>query len=305
MYAFAPYLVRVISNQKMLNLSAMPCSSSGKKLSLFTIFAQTLQANALAGGVQISGTDKVLSYTNPVVATDGSVHGIIEVGEFGYSQKIVNSKTGGLAYSKMKDEAGLIPFFVRLAPTPKPDRAILLCQKFRTFGIKTHIHEALGPTILKIDPMWSLRIEKIVPMALITKFLSEGEVKTVRFISHDAPSDVADDLKQLTPDKDAACVEVVVRAKRGKSFGSGLLDLIKQKKPVTGLLTLPQMDYDTLKVDIEIGGKRKTLDLTNMHKIGGVVDVTDELKFDNNGHPTLTSLLASSRDLIVELRAEI
>lgn len=305
MHSFVPYLVRVTCGSKNLNLSAMKPAGTKIVYSIFDIFSNLLNRHHAGGLFQKAGTDKVYKHSKSKVHTDHSIHGLIECGEFGYSQDIVDIKTGSLAYNKKKIEAGLLPFFIRLAAANKPHFAVLISQKTGTFGVKTHLYEILGRELQSMDPSWVLRIEKIVPAQLVNKYLTNGEIKSVRFISHEKPSDIADSLKNVANDDDASSIEFVIKARRGKTFGSGLLDLIRQQKPVTGLLTIPNMTYDEVKVDIEINGKRKTIDLTNMHKIGGAVDVTNDMILDNRGHPTIASLIGTSDDLIQEIRKQL
>lgn len=283
----------------------MKPAGSKNTLTIFDILSTLVNKKEAGGPFQIPQTDKVFRYSKPAILKDGSIHALIESGEIGYNQDIINSKTGSLSYSKQRAEAGLLPFFVRLSPTQKPDIALFISQKFRTFGVKTHICQELGKELLQLDPSWVLKIEKIIPNDLINKYLTDGIVKNIRFISHEKPSDIANDLNKLASDDDASTIELVVKARRGSSFGHTLLNLVKGKQPLTGLVTLPQVAYTEVKVDIEIGGRHKTLDLTNMQKIGAVIDVTKELALDKNGHPTITSLIDSSNSLIAGIKAQI
>lgn len=305
MYSLCPYLVQINCKNKKLDLSALKPSGSKTAISLYDILQNMMKTNAISGLLQKPNEKKVFRYSSPVREKDGSVHGIIESGEFGYAQEFVETQTNIISYNKKKTEAGLLPFFIRVAPTKTPHQAILVCQKFKTYGVKSHFNEALGRELQKIDKDWVLKIDKIVPSKLINRYLNDGEVKNIRLISHEKPSDVAEELSQIADDKNASTVELVIRARRGKSFGQDILGWFKKNKPLTGLLTLPNMHYDTVKADVEIGGKRKTLNLSNMQKIGALIDITDEIMLDAKGHPTVTSLINVSGDLIEDIKKEL
>lgn len=305
MYSLSPYLVQIVANNKKLNLNLLKAAASNEAFSFFDFFAKVAIANEKIGIIQAPGDKRVFRYSSPMKNPDGSVSVQIESGEFGYAQEFVEIQTKAISYTKTKNEAGLTPFFVRVAASNKPDQAILICQKFRTSGIKSHLHEMLGSELAKIDKSWSIRIEKIVPAKLINKYLNDGIVKSIRLISHEKPSDIAEELSKVADDKSSSTVELVVRARRGKSFGADILGFMKQNKPITGIVTLPGMHYDTVKADVDIGGKRKTLNLTNMHKIGASIDVTDQLEYGADGHPTLISLMSETGDLIEDLKRDL
>lgn len=305
MYSFCAYLVQINHQKKKLDLGVLKPSGSKKAISIYDVLQLVMDGKAKSGLFQKAGEKKVFRYSNSTAGKDGSVYGMIESGEFGQAQDFVEVQTKKVTYYKKKTEAGLTPFFIRLAPTKNPQSAVLICQKVKNYGVKSELNEALGSALIKCDKDWVLRVEKIVPSQLINRYLNDGEVKNIRLISHEKPSDIAEELSQLADDEKTSVVEMVIRAKRGKNFGQELLGFIKDDKPLTGLLTLPQMQCDEIKADVEIGGKRKTLNLTNMRKIGAMIDITDQVALDAKGHPTLVSLLDISGDLIEDLKKEL
>ncbi|MBS0345314.1 MAG: hypothetical protein JSR69_02550 [Proteobacteria bacterium] len=305
MYSFSPYMLTVVSQRKLVDLNSMGGSAGGKVSSIFDLFEDFFKKQSSSSSLIKAASNRVIRYSKVERDKDGSVYGIVETGEYGYSQSIVDASTGYVSYNKKKHEAGLIPFFMKIAPSDQPTKALLVSQKFRTLGVKTELYGAFGAYVRALNPDWTLKLEKIVPSELINKYLKDGTVKTIRFITHEKPSDVAEALSNAVPDEASSGVELVVKAKRGRSLGSSVLNWYKNKTPISSLVTLPQMKYSEIKVDVSIGGKKKTLDLTSMHKTGAVVDVTNELTFDAKGHPTVDSLLVSSKSLIDGLKGEL
>lgn len=125
-------------------------------------------------------------------------------------------------------------------------------------------------------------------------------MKTFRFIQRQASSDVCDALEQIDKEGQAAEVEYIVKAKRNGFFGK--LDALKKEftKPVPNfksIVEIPNFDYDTIKVDMEIAGKRRCIDLGNVLKINGTIDITDDVTLDQTGHPRKDSFVSLARGL--------
>lgn len=305
MYSLAPYVVRVMdsSNGKYLDLSTLS-GTTKKPLSLLDIL--NAKATNLSNGNAIDFPDskKVVRFNKPYFS-NGHFYGITEVGEYGYTQDIIDPHNSTVAYKKPKNQAGVIPFYYHLIQTNKPDVALMTCQKFRTFGIKTHLSQLFGAHICTVHPTWSLRIERIVPSALIEKMLKEGDVKTLRFISHSNPSDIADDLPKLTPDNETDSIELVIKARRNKNFGDAILGAFKAKTPIKDLVVFPNFEYETVKIEIEFAGRRRIIDLGSPSRLAGLIEITDDLSFQANGHPTISSLKAASSDLMNQLAKQV
>lgn len=87
-------------------------------------------------------------------------------------------------------------------------------------------------------------------------------------------------------------IEFVVRAKRNKSlpFLPKLNKIVKGVEQLSELIEIPEFDYEKVKVGIDIGGKRRTLDLSNQQGFRAYYDITNEVAKKRDGHPTFESI---------------
>jgi hypothetical protein len=308
MHSLSTYFVRVFGRKgKALDLSNLE-DANGKVHSLSDIFEKIFADLAAKGqGYLLDAHDKKLLRFRPVKTKAGATYSVVDAGEYGYTQPIVSTKTLNVTHRKGTDEAGLSPFYVHLAIAKKhPEVALFVAHKQGIHGVKTPVMTALRARLVQMNPAWGLQVQKVVPTQLVNKLLQDGEVKAFRFISFDKPSDVADKLDLYASDEKTKSIEMVVTARRGKTYGPQIMAMLNSKKPLNGLVTFEGFNYQKVKVDVEFAkGRRATIDLSRIASIASNLDVTDLLKFDKDGHPTEDSLYDLSVALVADVEAQL
>jgi hypothetical protein len=72
--------------------------------------------------------------------------------------------------------------------------------------------------------------------------------------------------------------------------------------PVTEIIELPDFRYDTIRVEVELQGVRRTFDLGDpMERM--VLDITTQVALGSNGHPTFASIDPIARGFLADVRA--
>lgn len=71
------------------------------------------------------------------------------------------------------------------------------------------------------------------------------------------------------------------------------------------MIELPGYDYDNVKVEMDVRGSKKTLDLSDVMKMRAYVDITSALETNDDGHPEFNSIDSIARDLMGSLLAEL
>jgi hypothetical protein len=54
-------------------------------------------------------------------------------------------------------------------------------------------------------------------------------------------------------------------------------------------------------VEVELNGHTRTINIKDVNKIRAYFDITDEVSFGRDGHPTFRSMLRESRELINDI----
>ncbi len=84
-----------------------------------------------------------------------------------------------------------------------------------------------------------------------------------------------------------------------------LREVFEGKRDFREMVELDDHDYDNIKVEIDVRGSKRTLDLSDEMKIRAYVDITSEVKVNDDGHPDFASIDAIAQELLISLLAEI
>jgi hypothetical protein len=228
----------------------------------------------------------------------------VETGEYGFTSDLYDTESKTNTYLRKGAEAEMLPFFL-FAKFPKGEKkGVLIFQRFKQFGIRTSVMEYLTKDFNSKHAGYQLTLAKAVPSAVLKEILTKGQVKVFRFVKYQASTDICDAVAKIDVDGVTSEVEYVVKAKRNGFFG--LLDPLKKEinnphPNFKSIVEIPNFDYDTIKVDVDIAGTRRSVDLGKLFKISANVDITDEVELGSNGHPTKDSVVTICSELAVSI----
>ncbi len=66
----------------------------------------------------------------------------------------------------------------------------------------------------------------------------------------------------------------------------------------SNIIEINSIEYDNVKLDIDIGGKIQTVDLSDIKKFRMALDVTDNVIIGNDGHPTYNSMTEAAEGIM-------
>ena len=100
---------------------------------------------------------------------------------------------------------------------------------------------------------------------------------------------------------------MVFTPRRGESIPllGRIRDVLDGRRTISDMVELKGYDYDNVKVEMDVRGSKKTLDLSDLLKIRAYVDITQDVRIDNNGHPNFDSIDFIARDLMSSLLAQL
>lgn len=152
-------------------------------------------------------------------------------------------------------------------------------------GIRSMLTKALRKRFNERFPPRSLtlKIEPAVPAEELRRLYEQGLVERVRLVAHEPPSDAFDRIGDYAQPDDIGAVETHLRPHRGGRLwrpGQTIQQAVEGAASGTTVV-FAGVDYDELKIDLDIGGGRTkvvtvvpTLDSGNLR-----YDVDDELEF--------------------------
>ena len=239
-----------------------------------------------------------------------------EAGRYGYSAELVNTVDNRRTYTRRIVEAELLPFSALFwAPSSNSrflDKAILILERIGNIGIKN----VLGRDIIGYFRQrgCKLKMEYLLPDRFLSAILSNHRITKIRLIKHSIPADFADE-RLRGWDTHGGTLEMVLKLKQGFSEAiSGNIRSILPRLRRRGATNsaegsfwrIGSFDYDNVKIEVDIGGGKRTIDLANIGKINPSILVSSSVEFNGeNGLPTTNSMLQEAKRLLEELKEEL
>jgi len=271
---------------------------------LLTTFNQYL-ASLRANLSHDSEAHKLLSVLR--YSTGGrNISGIVETGDYGYESTLYDVQSQSIAHHRTVNEAEMLPFYFIVQLPQNEDEGILLLQRFGQFGIKSTFCDNFIDYFESYYPQIALLIYPLVPLDLITEYLTNGRVTKVRFIKFSIPSDMADFIEH-GHDEEGGQVEYVIKARRNGRIPivDRLLNLVQRRGEVRSFYEIRDFEYDNIKVEVDINGRRRIIDLSHLERLSTYYDITENIEIGANGHPVFESIHEVAAGLLNDLSTSI
>ena len=224
--------------------------------------------------------------------TQRILRGIVNVGEFGYEADLHDVTTGTVPYRRTLDDAEMMPFYFLAHLPEKATRGVFILQRRGQRGIRTDLVRDFERYCRENDPGIRIECNPLIPPQLINQFLDDGRLTRIRFIRHTIPSDVVDAYEWSGAREEEGVAELSVTSRGPR--GLGLLGRVREvafgDRRVQDVIELKDFEYDNVKVEIELNGKSKTFDLSDILKIRASNDITEDVALGADGHPVFESI---------------
>ena len=301
-FSLGCYTVRVIDKRTGENL---PLGAFVRDGDLMTIFDQYLQDRV--ADLCIDRERQKLWRVRRLDATDSTVNGIVEIGEYGYTADLYNVDTETVSYQRIGTDAEMMPFYFLTHLPAHRDEGIILLQRRSNLGIRTIFLKDFAEYFEKSDPDFKVLFNPLVPQQLINEYLQNGRLTKMRFIQFGLPSDLSDFYDAGGHVETEGTAELVFSPGRGQSIPmlNWLREVLNGRREMQEMIELRGYEYDNVKVELDVRGSKKTLDLSDVLKIRANVDITSDIRIDDDGHPVFSSIDRVARDLMGSLVAEL
>ena len=301
-FSLGCYTVRVTDKGTGENL---PLGGFARGSDLMTIFHQYLQARVADYSID-QERQKLWRVLRPY-ATDSTVNGIVETGEYGYTADLYNVDTETVSYQRIGTDAEMMPFYFLTHLPAHRDEGIILLQRRSNLGIRTIFLRDFADYFASSHPGFKVAFNPLVPKQLLDEYLQNGRLTKIRFIRFGLPSDLSDAYDTGGHVETEGIAEMVFSPRRGQSIPllNRLREVLNGRREISEMVELRAHEYDNVKVELDVRGSKKTLDLSDLLKIRAYVDITSDIRIDDDGHPEFNSIDAVARDLMGSLLAEL
>lgn len=246
------------------------------------------------------GTSDRRWYFDPPVhaPSAGNAKGIIRYGQSGFESDLIDLRTRASNYKRKTTDIEMIPLFYEFWHPSPHDFILAFFQSFQGRSCINLLETAMKSSYQDLNPLLSLRIRKLMPAGLGGVY-DQSPVKSLKLLRRNAPSDVAE--KYLKTKVDGPIdFELTVKARRGGNLGR-FAPLARRLSPTDGsVVEFDGVDFPDATADIKFGGGIRKVGVFGSSSDVGVIDLTDVVKRDSNGHPKFESISAESTKLLAD-----
>lgn len=308
--ALAPYSLRIRDASKggmpsLLLGSLPPEKGESPKRDFLDVLEAILKS--FEGGYQAmsSAPDASIIAIRDLERVGRQLSGIVAVGDHGYESDIVNVDDGAHRYRRLTNEAEMLPFYFRFEAPERANECFVVLERFGQRGVRDKfltpiegiVEDRLKPLRSRVD------VGHVVPKNLWRRYLKDGELRKLRFITVEVPSDLAD-FEGKGNDERIGYVELSINARRNGDIG-WLNDRIQQyaEGGKGGLVEpLPFEPTQTKAEFVMPDGTQRTIVLEHPDQHAAAVDVTHDVGVGTDGHPRREHLDREAKGLIKTLR---
>ncbi|MDR6664281.1 hypothetical protein [Rhizobium sp. 1399] len=229
------------------------------------------------------------------------VHGYINYGTHGFESKFKDVRTRKQKYKREATDLEEIPLYFQMWAPSASKYALMAFQSFQGRSCINYVRSAMIADFANRYPDFQLSFIIVAPSS---SFLADAPVKSVTFMKPRVGSDRFD--RVLGKQMDEVDYEVTVRAKRRGGMISSYKDLGKLVGPGdNGFVFFDGHSYEGVKADVKIGGKRRVVGVYGSGMDAGLIDVSENVKRDGSGHPTLHSIQTEVDSLMEDFYGSI
>ena len=211
-------------------------------------------------------------------------------GIYGSASEIIDGKTEKLKFKKSASDIDTKPFYLAVV-FPKDNekvtvqKGLFIFQNVGQFGVKT-VTTSLMQSFLSSNFEIALKCNTISRDLFIKKIVRADTIKKLVMVKNIKSVDISDNIQKGYGKE--------VREIGNLCFNEKTWNRIMDKiRYVAGarfrLFEFEQIEYDKLKVIVDIGGRFRTISMHNLENLSIIEGIPDEVRMAD-GHPDLSAL---------------
>lgn len=199
----------------------------------------------------------------------------IDSGRYGFKSSITDKNTKEIAYQQKETDAPLMKFYLTIIlPKVVKDKKIykgfMFFQNYGQFGVKTDTINNLRQ-FLTDEFSVSIWVGNISPEIFVDVMLKSENIKKISFVRNNISRDKTDNI-QFTYGKEQRVIEKI-------SFTESFMSRIKGYLAGSNrIFEFENKEYSDVKVNVDVGGRVRTIGLNNIENISVIESLPDDLK---------------------------
>ncbi len=234
-----------------------------------------------------------------------TVCALVETGDYGFESNIKDITTGKIKYTKTKNDADVLPFFIMFYIPQDMTSAIMISQRYRQYGATSIVVDTIKKKFKEDFPDSLIEISALKSTKLSDKFMTGGNLKKLSFKCFD--SKILNTLPAMQNMNPADyTLEYSIVSKRGRSIPNSLLNIFRNNaagsKKISELIKIPYYDYNEVTFEINMNGHTRTLRATDLESLGSFFDITNDIQTDTYGFPTYDSVRKAALSILDDIK---
>lgn len=285
------------------------------RLDLFDILKDALDDEKSASNEK---KQKAWRFSNLNIDSDKRlITGIISAGEYGYETALYNVYTEE-ERKRSSNEAELLPHYFLIYLPRNDTHGYMILQRFQNMGVKTIIVDIMKTAFSKNVGNYKLIVNNALPKCLFDDIINRVTVKEVRYTKYkkmEVPTDEIDNLKPEDAPKINTDDYVIERSFKSRNpsgsipiHGKKLLQLFKDGGDIQQYLVEElnlDADADTLSLVVDDDKSSRTITIFDKNvkldyndRLFPYFDVSEEVVYDQTGHPKFSSIDSIAKDYL-------
>lgn len=229
----------------------------------------------------------------------------IHSGIYGSSSDIIDGNTQKVKYKKQSSDIDTRPFYLMII-FPKDNnrvtvqKGMFIFQNVGQFGVKT-VTTTRMQEFFSSEYKITLKCNTIAPALFIRKVLQKEKIKKFVMIKNFKSGDSADELCRGYGFESREISNLCFSEKRWNKIMEKIRFVAGDKY---NLFEFENENYDNLKLDVDIGGRIRRINLHNLENLSIIESIPDEIKMAD-GHPNPDLLIEHFKEVATEYLKEM
>lgn len=236
-----------------------------------------------------------------------NITGFLSVGDYGFEAPIVDRNDHRLKYTRVVDDAELIPIYFRVFVHPDLDRTFIAFERFGNTGVTKIFRDLFKRFSAELYSDFVFELNHYIPEDYIFRLVRDGEVKKLVLRRFTIPDNFEDYFDRDINVQDAR-VDMVVTAKRGRNLGINRRLIGEFFGPNNnarpGFYEIAGFEYNSVSVNVRLGNDQKTITMDRLQDLNAYFDLPN-IDRGADGHPMEGEMDFETRGILTNLFREI
>lgn len=228
-------------------------------------------------------------------------HGLVQYGTFGIASKIRDPLTRAVKLARAADDVEEIPLYYQFWIPTQGQYGFAVLQSYRE---RSCVKQVLNSLVAEFNDSYKiarlrLNAEKIMPTD--DKAYQNASVQKLLLVRRHVSRDNTDMLRDLAPEEYKIELSLTPNRRGGIGILKGVAPIVRGAKHGAAIV-VEGIEFEEASALVKVGSGYKKVAIFGPSNNAGVIDISDDIISDENGHPTFQSVSAIASQTVIDFR---